>query len=167
MDNGGDEAHFLLIALGELFDLLVVILRHFKAVQPVAQTLVRIGSCHPAQPGQIDDLVADLYLRIQSAFLGQIAHQMLQLIAERLAVVQNPPFIRIDQAQHHSHCRRFAGSVGSQQSINFALLHLQVNSVYSCFIAVLLHYLFQLQSFHVLLVPSLLVNQDRTVSLCP
>ncbi|MNC35926.1 hypothetical protein D3C75_844260 [compost metagenome] len=166
MYDGCDEAHFLLIALGELFNFLVVIFRYFKAVQPVTQALLRIAGRHAAQPGQIDDLLADLHLRIQPALFRQVTHQMLQFVAERLAVVENLPLIGVDQSKHHTHRCGFTGAVGPQQPINFALLHFQVDSVYRRFVTILLHYLFQLQSFHSL-VPSLLVNQDRTMSLCP
>ncbi|MNN70078.1 hypothetical protein D3C81_1859080 [compost metagenome] len=91
---------------------------------------------------------------------------MLQLIAERFTVIQNLSPIGIDQSQHHTHSRSFAGAVGTEQSINLALLHLQADSIHRCFVSILLHYLFQLQSFHSL-VPSLLVNQNGAMPLCP
>ncbi|MNJ42561.1 hypothetical protein D3C77_375330 [compost metagenome] len=50
MDDSCDKAHFLLISFGELFDLLVVIIRHLEALQPVTQAFIRLLSRHPLQP---------------------------------------------------------------------------------------------------------------------
>ncbi|MNV37275.1 hypothetical protein D3C71_1287880 [compost metagenome] len=167
VDHSGDKAHFLLITLGQLLDLLVVVLGNFEAVQPVTQTPVGIGRGHAAQAGQIDDLFADLHLRVQPSLLGQITHNRLKLAAERFAVITDRAAIGINQAKHHSHCRRLARAVGSEQSVNLTLLHAKADSVHRRFVAVLLHNTFQFQCFHRPCLLSLRVHVLRGVSLDP
>ncbi|CDN42566.1 hypothetical protein BN871_BM_00350 [Paenibacillus sp. P22] len=153
MDDRRDELDLLLVALGQLFHALVIILRHSEAFQPRLEAFVGVRRRHSLQPGKVDQLLADLDLRIEASLLRQVADVPELLLRVRLAVVQNPALVGKDQPEHHPHRRRFARAVGAEQAVDFSAVHLQADAVDGGFVCILLDDSFHNERFHFLFPP--------------
>jgi len=123
MQNGGEKLDFLLIALGEGFDLRVAILGDLKALGPFVQVLASNSHPYPMQTRQEEQLFFYLYLWVQSPLFWQIAPVAARHFAYICAIPGDATTIRTKNVKNHAHGGGFSRTVSSQEAKDRAFSH--------------------------------------------
>src|SRR5690606_35858395 len=103
VDERGGELDPLLVAQRELLD---VVRAARGDTQPLGPLLHRPGGgrgVHAVQPGEVDELLADLHLRVEAAFLGHVADAAARVEVERAAAPAHLAGVGGEHAQRDAH----------------------------------------------------------------
>src|SRR5258706_2082321 len=120
---GGHKLHFLLVAFGEFFDLLVAIGADLEPLQPLIQGALRVLFGETGEPGQEYQLLGDLHPGIESAFFWQIAEGATSDLAHRCAIPANLAGVGTEEVEDHAHRRGLACAIGAQEDEKRSLFH--------------------------------------------
>ena len=132
MDDGGDELHLLLIALGQLFGQHVAVFRKLQAGQPALGRLGSGAAAHAPQFAEIDQLLKDLVFGINSPFLGHIAHTH-PISIQRLAVPEDVALVLVHDAEDHADGGGFPRPVGADKAENPRFVHGKADGIHRFF----------------------------------
>jgi hypothetical protein len=76
----------------------------------------------PFQTAEVFQDRADLFARVETALLRQVAEPIAILRAERMTENLDSPAVRLDDVQNRANQRGLAGAVGTEQSEDLALM---------------------------------------------
>ena len=116
VDEGRSDLHPLLVAERQRFQGVggfAVELETFQQLQAVAARLGRVAA---VQLGQVDELVDDLHLGVEAAFLRHVADGGALIGVHGLTVDQDLPLSIRQHPQDDPHGRGLAGSVAADET---------------------------------------------------
>ena len=150
VDDGDDELHLLLHALGELFELLAPPRHDPELLEPRLDAAFGFAVAEPFELGQVDGLLADLHLLIKAALFGQVADVVDVFGARGVAVEAHLARVGRRDAVDDADEGRLAGPVGTEQAEDLPAGHLDAHLVEGEMVGVALHHVvsFKEKVFH-------------------
>ena len=116
MDQRRAQLDALLVAQGELLNVVAAAPRHAQAPGPPLHGRGRIRLGQAVQAGEVLELSPYGHARIETALLGHVSDSAAGLHVERAAVPRHGPRVRRHHAEHDAHGRRLACAVGADES---------------------------------------------------
>ena len=130
MDDGGNELHFLLHALGEVDHFLIGPVAQPEALEPFAGTASGFGLRKASQSPEEHDQIAHLHSRIEPALFRKVSDGLARFVSHRQAEDANRAFVWNENVHHHADRSGLAGAVGAKQAQDGALTYLQVHAAH-------------------------------------
>jgi hypothetical protein len=112
----GRDLHPLLVAQRQRLEYVGRPLGEPEPVEDLAGPLGGVVRVEAVQPAEEHQLVVDLHLRVQPAFLGHVAEVPAYLLRQRLALPPHLAGRRGQDAEDDPHRRRLPGTVGADES---------------------------------------------------
>ena len=91
-----------------------------QSLGPRLHRPVGCGRVHPVQPGQVDQLLADLHAGIQPALLGHVADPAAHVGVDRASVPADRTVVGLQHTQDDPHGRRLPRSVRADEAEDLA-----------------------------------------------
>src|SRR5699024_10074070 len=132
MDDRSDQLNLLLIPFGYFLNLLLLVFRGFKLLQPKIKLLVDIRFLHAYQLRQILDQFIDLKLRVQTPFFRQITDFISHDVVDFLVIICNISCSRCEQTEKHSESGRLSCAVAAEKTVHAAAWYFNIYIIYSC-----------------------------------
>src|SRR5690606_22572449 len=87
-----------------------------EAVEPAARGGLGGSGLHALEPGEVDELLADLQLPVEPALLGEVAHDPLRGRPHGLLPEADRPGVRRGDVGDHPDQRGLPGAVGAEEA---------------------------------------------------
>ena len=128
-DEGGGELDALLIAQGQLLDVVPAPFGQAQALGPLLGGALGPGPVRAVEAGEVGQLPADLHLGVQAALLGHVADAAARGGVHRRAVPGHGSAVALKDAHDDAHGGRLAGAVGPHEADELVGAHVEGQGV--------------------------------------
>ena len=116
MEDGGYELDFLRHTFGEFLDAFVPPGHDFEAVEPVAETACSLGAGEAFELGEVESLLADAHLTVETALLGEVADAAGVVESEGVTIEGDRAGVGGSDGVYYTDEGGFAGTIGTEEA---------------------------------------------------
>lgn len=129
MDEAGSELDALLVAQGEVVELVVHTLTEAEFLEQLGAALLGSLAVDAVQLGQKDQLLQNLFLAVQAALLGHVADAATGVVVKRSPVQEHLARVGGEHAEGDAHRGGLAGAVGADEAVHLAVVDGETHAV--------------------------------------
>ena len=129
VDEAGGELDALLVAQGEVVELVVHTLAQAEFLEQLGAALLGGFAVDAVQLGQKDQLLQDLLFAVQAALLGHVADAAAGVVVKRAAVQEHLAGVCGEHPERDAHGGGLAGAVGADEAVHFAVVDGETHAV--------------------------------------
>src|ERR1019366_4064834 len=110
----------LLVALAPLLQLLAVAIAEAEPLQPAGRGRACVGSAHPVEPSEVDELLGHPHARVEAAPLGNVADPPPGGEGDRRPSPPHLTGVGGEHAEDDAHGGGLAGAIGPDEAEELA-----------------------------------------------